>query len=146
MEERFRSIVVPLLNQYIKKDNYNENNHKLLKKIIDNLDNICRAFLSYIDIKEEDTYEKQLNSLTTIATCLENILSIEYFKNNSLRSKIKELLDFRNIKNFDKKNVYEIYFNKCLLILIEYMIALDILSRDQSNEYLKICEVGFVPI
>lgn len=146
MEERFRSMVVPLLNQYIKKDNYNENNNKLLKKIVDNLDKICRSFLSYIDIKEEDTYEKQLNSLTTIATCLENILSIEYFNNDNLRSKIKELLDFRNIKNFDKKNVYDIYFNKCLLILIEYMIALDILSREQSIEYLKICEVGFVPI
>lgn len=146
MEERFRSMVVPLLNQYIKKDNYNENNHKLLKKIVDNLDNICRAFLSYIDIKEEDTYEKQLNSLTTIATCLENILSLEYFKNDSLRSKIKELLEFKNIKNFDKKNVYEIYFNKCLLIFIEYMIALNILSREQSIEYLKICDVGFVPI
>ena len=145
-KDHFKTLVSPLFDKYIHKENYNENKHSLVKKMVENLDNICMFFLKYIDITVSDTYLEQLESLTSIAKCLENIISLDVIENENFKIKIKELLDFRNIPSFDKKKIYELYVNKCLIILIEYMVALNILSLEQSKEYLKISSVGFVPI
>ena len=55
------------------------------------------------------------------------------------------LFDFRSI-DMKKTKIYDEYVSKCLKILIEYMVVLNILSKEQSNEYLRISSVGFVPI
>ena len=76
--------------------------------MIDNLDEICKCFISYIDRNTPDNYNDQLNSLINIITYLENLISLEYFKNEKFRVKIQELLDFRNIPNFNKKNIRDL--------------------------------------
>ena len=89
----------------------------------------------------------QLNTLKSIAEHLENTISLIEIESSTLKTKILDLLDFRNISNFDKKKqIYDIYVNKCLSIVIEYMVYLNILSKDGSKEYLRISLDGFVPV
>lgn len=146
-KDHFKNIVIPILSDYIKKENYNKENYNLVKKMVENLDTICNCFFTYIEKKKEsDNYSDQLSSFLTITTCLENLVSLDYLQSEKFKETIKELLDFRNIEDFNKKTLYTKYVNKCLSVLIEYMIALNFLNRDQSHAYLKICEVGFVPI
>ena len=146
-KDHFKNIVIPILSDYIKKENYNKENYTLVKKMVENLDNICNCFLTYIEKKKElDNYSDQLSSFLTIATCLENLVSLDYLQSEKFKETVKELLDFRNIEDFNKKALYTKYVNKCLFVLIEYLVVLNVLNRDQSRAYLKICEVGFVPI
>lgn len=146
-KDHFKTIVIPILSDYIKKENYNKENYALVKNMVENLDNICNCFLTYIEKKNEcDNYSDQLSSFLTIATCLENLVSLDYLQSEKFKETVKELLDFRNIADFNKKTLYTKYVNKCLFVLIEYMVVLNVLNRDQSRAYLKICEVGFVPI
>lgn len=140
-----KKIVSPILKNYINKKNYNKNSYDLVSKLIDNLDKVCVAFFNYNN--KTESYKDQLNTLKSIAEHLENTISLIEIESSTLKTKILDLLDFRNIPNFDKKKqIYDIYVNKCLSIVIEYMVYLNILSKDGSKEYLRISLEGFVPV
>jgi hypothetical protein len=147
-KDHFKSIVTPVLEKYIKNNNYNKVNYNFVKNLVENLDNICICFFTYIKSNISETYNDQINTLVSIAESLENIVKSNTFNNNMFKLQLVELLDFRNISSIDvnKTKICDEYVSKCLKILIEYMVSLEILSRENSKEYLRISSIGFVPI
>lgn len=143
------NIVNRELTNYKKTNKCKPENYNLVKNLVEILDLLCTNFSLFIEDTDLNNYNDQLCSLVFISICLEKIVELVDFNNVQFKRRIIDLLDFRNISNniiLNKKEIYNKYLGKCLTIVIEFMISINILNDNQGKEFLRISSEGFVPI
>lgn len=142
------NIVNTEIRNYKKTKNYDEGKYNVVKELVEVLDLLCTNFSLFIENTSLNNYNDQLCSLIFISVCLEKIIGLVDFNNGSLKNQILDVLDFRKVSGdlLNKKEIYNNYLDKCLTIVIEYMISINILTQNHGKEFLRISSEGFVPI
>jgi hypothetical protein len=144
-----KNIVYPVFVNYKNDLNYSNDTYMITKRLVELIDLLCATFGMFINTIDNEDYKDQMCSLTFISICLEQIVKLVPFENKLIKLKVLDLLDFRQVSNItiiDNKKIYENYLNKCLIIVIEFMISMNILSSDKRHQYLSISDMSFVQI